>query len=650
LVAAAVVCADVSNLAGGAKGGMSGICALWRRDDHRRTGEMLHAMAAGLVFCGTERLTCSVDGSAGVAVVARFGRQQIYSNERVQMACDAQLYNEQELASWANPAARGETRSATAALLAALYERLGVEFVEKLRGAFSFVLWDRREHKFLAAVDGFGIHRLVYCDTGKALLVATRLEALVRSGEVETRINPRAVANVLNFTANAAPATILTGVERLVPGALLTASQHDMAIRKYWDMRYGVATERDEKRLSRKLEALVEQSVAAHSKADSFADLGAFLSGGTDSSTVVGMMSRRGHGPVNTFSIGFEEQPFNELGYAQIVARQFHANHQTYLVGPKDCFEALPEMIRCFDEPYGNSSAIPTYFCARLAAQNGVKALLAGDGGDELFGGNERYLTDHIFQIYQRAPRLLRKGLIEPALRLIPIRNGVMGKARSYTNRSNMPPLERYFSYHFLVTHSPAQVFEPGFLEALRGYPILEVPSEHYRLAPACNHLDRLLYLDVKMTLGDNDLPKVTSMTELAGVEPHFPFLDREVVEFSGTLPAELKVRGFQKRYLFKLAFRNLLPIEVIEKKKHGFGIPVAEWLKTDRRLRELAHDTLLSSRARERGYFRRDFIEELFRKHEADTTTYYGDCLWPFFTMELWHRQFVDEPARMAV
>ena len=321
----------------------------------------------------------------------------------------------------------------------------------------------------------------------------------------------------------------------------------------------------------------------------------------------------------------------------------------TYLVGPEDCFEALPHIIRCFDEPYANSSAIPTYFCARLAAENGVKVLLAGDGGDELFGGNERYLTDRIFEIYQRVPRFLRKGLIEPALGLMPVQGGLIGKARSYTSRSNIPSLERFFSYHFLATHPPAEVFEADFLTELGGYSMLEVPSRHYAGGPARDHLDRLLYLDVKMTLGDNDLPKVTTMSELAGIQSRFPFLDRSVAEFSGRVPARLKVKGFEKRYLFKRAFRDLLPAEVIRKKKHGFGIPVADWMKSDLRLRELVRDTLFSVRALERGYFRRPFIEDLFRKHETDTSSYYGDCLWPFFTMELWHRQFVDEPVRMT-
>jgi asparagine synthase (glutamine-hydrolysing) len=355
------------------------------------------------------------------------------------------------------------------------------------------------------------------------------------------------------------------------------------------------------------------------------------------------MMARMHKGPVNTFSIGFQEQPFNELDYAEITARRFHAKHHTYLVGPDDCFDALPDIVRCFDEPYGNSSAIPTYFCARLAAQNGVKILLAGDGGDELFGGNERYLTDKIFEVYQIIPHFFRKAVIEPSLAAFPWESNIVTKARSYVRRSNLPRIERYFSYAFLCAQSHVEVFEKDFLSALGDYSVLAIPSEHYRRALATDHLDRLLYVDMKITLADNDLPKVTCMSELAGIESRFPFLDRSVAEFSGCIPAALKVKGFQKRYLFKKAFRKLLPIEVIQKKKHGFGIPVSSWMKTDRRMRELLRDTLLSKRALERGYFRRQFIEDLFRNYESDDSTYYGDTLWTFLVMELWHQHVVD-------
>jgi asparagine synthase (glutamine-hydrolysing) len=629
---------------------MSGICAVWQKENPGQVAETLASVSSGLSLAPSEHIERLADPlGAGVGVSARFSTQQIHQNPRILIACDADLYNENDLSEQLEKGGPIPGNNKTAALLAALYERFGCDFVEKLQGAFSLVLWDRRERRLVAAIDGFGMNRLVYYRDRKILLVASRIDALLSSGRVDTEINPRAIPNVLNFTANVAPETILARIERLVPGSMLIASLTQVRIEKYWDMRYGVGTDANEGRLSRQLESLVEKSVADHCKHDSFNGLGAFLSGGTDSSTVVGMMSRAGQGPVKSFSIGFQEQPFNELDYAKITANKFHSDHHTYLVGADDCFDALPDMVRYFDEPFGNSSAIPTYFCARLAAQNGVKTLLAGDGGDELFGGNERYATDKLFEAYQTVPAALRKKLIEPVLALLPFDNGLSRKARNYIRRSNIPSLQRYFSYHFVCAMSPGSIFEEDFLKTLGDYSVLEVPARHYAQAPARDHLDRLLYVDMKITLSDNDLPKVTCMSELAGIQARFPFLDRQLAEFSGRIPAGLKVKGLEKRYLFKQAFRNLLPVEVIKKKKHGFGIPVATWMKSDPRLREFSRDILLSARAFERGYFRREFIEDLFRKHDAEDSTYYGDTLWTFLALELWHRQVVDARLRMT-
>ncbi len=631
---------------------MSGICGIWRRGNPAGIADVLASITEGLSLAGPEKTACKVDQGAALGVSARFGAQQICETPRTLLACDADLLNEAELQEelgYREPASHGGAEVAT--LLALLYERYGCGFVERLRGSFSVIVWDRLNRKLVAAIDGFGMNRLVYYNDGKLLLVGSRVDALVRCGEIDRNVNPRAIANVLNFSVNLGPGTIFTKVQRLLPGTMLIASEGQVRIERYWDMQYGTGSDFNEKRLSRKLESVVEAAVAVHARGGiPFQQTGAFLSGGTDSSTVVGMMSRMGEGPPKAFSIGFQEQPFNELGYAEIAAKRFAAEHHTYLVGPEDCFSALPQMVRYFDEPFGNSSAIPTYFCARLAAQTGVKMLLAGDGGDELFGGNERYATDKIFQVYHSIPNLLRRSLLEPLLQRMPFKGGLPGKARGYARRANMSPIERLLSFQFLAMHAAAEVFEPGFYQKLAGYSITEIPSRYFAEASAQDDLDRLLYVDVKVTLGDSDLPKVTQMCELAGIQVRFPFLDRSVAAFSGCIPARLKVKGFEKRYLFKRAFRELLPIEIIKKKKHGFGIPVSTWLKTDPKFRELSRDILLSRRAFDRSYFRREFVEDLFRKHEEDQSAYYGDTLWTFLTLELWHRQIVDQPAVVAI
>ena len=626
---------------------MSGICAVWRKQDPARLTSTITSVCAGLSLDASERRQTAEDGQVALGVSARFSNQQIYQTPELLVVCDAELYDQAESLDIPTGADRGHTRSA--ADIASRYQRSGAAFLKKLRGEFSVIIWDRRQQLLYAATDGFGTHSLVYYENSEVLLIASRIDALLASGEVPKSIDPRAIANYLNYTVNIAPNTIFLNVKRLLPGVCLVASGSQTRTERYWDMPYESAARPDEETLARKLESLVQESVEAHCRNNDFSSVGAYLSGGTDSSTVVGMMSRLQRGPVKTFSIGFDDQRFNELEYAHIAAKKFQANHHEYLVTAEDCVECLPRMIRSFDEPFGNSSAIPTYFCARLAAQHGVHFLLAGDGGDELFGGNERYRIDKIFEAYQKFPRLLRKGVIEPLLAGMPDRNGLAGKARRYIRRSNFPQPYRFFSYNPLLENSPAEIFDPGFMESLAGYSVLEVPSKYYWEGPAKEHLNRLLYVDVKMTLGDNDLIKVTKMSEMAGVQSRFPFLDRAVAEFSGAIPTHLKVKGLEKRYLFKRAFGQLLPVEILKKTKHGFGIPVAHWMKSDKRLRELTFDTLRSDRTYKRGLFRRDYMDDLFRKHEEDETAFYGDEIWTFLTLELWFRQFVDEPLKVA-
>jgi asparagine synthase (glutamine-hydrolysing) len=628
---------------------MSGICAVLHKDAPAPVPQVLRRVASGLALESHERVCMAHhrmtdQGCAGVAVAAAYKEQELFEGPKTLLACDADLFNESELQGLTGTADRG------AGLLAALYEKFGVAFLGKLRGEYSIVLWDRVSRQLFAATDGFATRALAYYDNERVFLVASRIDALLASGETPREIRPGAVANYLNYTVNLAPGTIFKGISRILPGHYLLASRNQIRIEQYWDVRYQCGrVQPDEEALARRLFSAVEDSVKAHCKGEGSAGLGAFLSGGTDSSTVTGMMRHIGNDLVNTFSIGFAEERFNELEYARIAARSYHANHHEYRVSARDCAESIPAMVRYFDEPFGNSSAIPTYFCARLAAQNGVKTLLAGDGGDELFGGNERYLTDKIFSAYDRIPGIVRRGVLEPLLRSIPVSNGLMSKARSYVRRANQPQPERFFSYNLLIENPMEAIFEPDFVQSLNGHSVLDRPNFYYKKGPAEQHLDRLLYLDMKITLADNDLLKVTRMCEMAGVRPRFPYLDRLVAECSSEIPADLKVKGSQKRYLFKRAFRELLPAEIIRKKKQGFGIPIAVWMKTDPTMRELANDVMLAQRTYQRGYIRRAFIEDLMRRYSTDTTAFYGDILWTFLALELWLREFADKPRAGA-
>lgn len=531
-------------------------------------------------------------------------------------------------------------------LLTALYALEGPGFVRRLRGAFALALWDRRRRQLLLAVDHFGMRRLHYVAGRCETAFSSRLGALLAAPGVGPSVDPRAVYSYLNFGFLPAPETPYVGIRRIPPGHFLLVREGYSKLEPFWDMAYHEAPLREDEAIAA-LYRVTQQAVGDTLRGVLPAEAGAFLSGGTDSTTVVGLMTGITGERVNAFSIGFNEHRYDELQYAGLAARHFGAVHHTRIITPDDALAVLPRLVDAYDEPFGNNSAIGTYFCAQLARECGVRQLLAGDGGDEIFGGNERYRTDRIFSRYSHLPALLRKGLLEPLLlNLLDDPPGVLGRAQRYIRRAKIPNPRRFYSYEFYVAQNALKLLTPAFVQATNLDSPWLLVEEHFRRATTASELNRLLYLDLKLAIGDNDLLKVTRTAELAGIGVRFPLLALGLVELTSTLPARFKVRGLEKRYLFKQAFRSLLPPAIVAKRKHGFGVPTAEWLRGHRGFRELARDTLLSSRAVGRGYFRASAVEKLFALHGADSTAFYGDILWILLMFELWHCRHADRGA----
>ena len=527
-------------------------------------------------------------------------------------------------------------------VLGRLYELEGWQgLLRHLRGAFAVALWDPRQDTLWLGVDHFGIKQLYYLATPAGVAFASRPSALLAVPGASAEADPQVVYDYLNLRAVAAPASVWKGVRRLPPGHLLTVRAGAVKVERYWDLEY------PERRIGLR-EAMaattrhVEEAVSAALGGGPAKETGAFLSGGTDSSTVLGYMARLTGERVPAFSIGFQEERFDELHYADVAARHFGAAHEKHIVTGDEALAVMPALVGTYDEPFGNNSALGTYLCARLAREHGVRRLLAGDGGDEIFGGNERYVSDRVFGLYGRVPGALRRGVIEPALAILPGDRGVLGKARRYVKRASLPMPRRLYSYDFYFASEGRALLGDVLVGCDPEAPWRTVEG-HFAAAVATADLNRAMYMDVKVTLGDNDLVKVTRTAELAGIGVRFPLLDRPLVEFTATLPAIFKVRGLEKRYLFKRAFRSLLPAEILAKRKHGFGIPTSDWLKGHAGFRELAHEALLSPWARSLGYFRPGAIEGLVALHQADATPYYGDHLWTALMLHLWHRRHLE-------
>ena len=529
-------------------------------------------------------------------------------------------------------------------VVAALYQREGIGGVQRLRGAFALVIWEPRDRRLLLAVDQVGMRRLYYAVTGDGIAFASRAGLLRALAEVGGGPEPTAIYHYLNFGYLPAPTSVSREIQRLEPGCLLKAHDGIVAITRYWDLSYtkrGLDQDATARATMRHAEAAVARALGASGAKDT----GAFLSGGTDSSTILGLMSRLTGERVHALSIGFQERRYDELEYAERAARHFKARHHVRRVSPQDALAALPRLIESYDEPFGNNSAIGTYLCAQLARECGLTHLLAGDGGDEIFGGNERYTVDAVFARYQKVPRLLRRGLLEPILGILPDAGSTtVGRAQRYVRRASLPNPRRFYSYEFFFAQNGRELLDGDFLQTVEPEAPWEVLEQHFGRVSAVEELNRLLYLDMKLTIGDNDLLKVTRTAEAAGIGVRFPFLDLPLIEFTATWPASFKVHAGEKRRLFRQAFRELLPAEILVKRKHGFGVPTSLWLRTHAGFADLAHDALLGADAHVAGYFRRGALEELLRLHASDTTAFYGDLLWSVLMLELWHRRHVRE------
>lgn len=599
----------------------------------------LDAMAGSMARASSDQRAQHVTAQAGVAVVCDTTTTSLWRSGSLIVACDADLYESATRSNIDFPNAAREN----ARLIGELYQKHGESFLNQLRGVFAIAIWDESSRSLLLARDRFGVKSLCYAALPSQLIFASHPRAIFASSRLSKNIDLRAVVEYLNMNIVPAPQTVFRGVLKVNPGECIVWKDGQMRATRYWDMAYPEDAHGSHQKLADELLARMEESVRLTSSDLPPQRTGCFLSGGTDSSSVVGLLTQIKQTPTSSFSIGFAEARFNELQYAHIAAQHYKSNHHDSILGPQDAFDAIPKIVDLYDEPFANSSAIPTYCCARLAKESGMDVLLAGDGGDELFGGNERYLTEQIFGFYQRVPRVLRRWMIEPAVFAAPSVS-LLGKAQRYIKRSNTPNPERYCSWRLLQVFPPQQVLGDA-MPHVNG-DLLSVMRRYYESAPAKSELNRLLYIDVKMTLGDEDLPKVVRTAELAGITVRFPFLDHPLAEFSGRLPADLKVRGLEKRYLFRRATRKLLPEAILRKKKHGFGLPIGFWLKTDPKLRAFSREVLLDPRTYQRGYFQRVFVEQLMANMEQDDTPYYGDLLWVLLMLELWHRRHMEGQA----
>lgn len=524
------------------------------------------------------------------------------------------------------------TREGALAAWRQAWSRGGALAASTVAGDFAVALRAEDGRAFLA-VDRFATRSLCYRVEGGRLHFAERADALATAS---TGLDPQSIFDYLFFHVIPSPRTVFSGVHRLPPGHSAVFERGQLTIQPYWTPDFDELASPSFAPLASQFRGLLEAAVRTQVGETDPSRVGCFLSGGTDSSTVAGMFGRVTGRPARTYSIGFDAAGYDEMEFARIASRHFGTQHHEHYVTPDDLVRNIPTVAAAYDQPFGNSSALPAFCCAQVAKADGVDLMLAGDGGDELFGGNTRYAMQRIFGWYDTVPAALRTHLMEPLLsQSVAAKLTLLRRAGGYVAQAKVPLPDRLQMFNLLLRLGTDQVLAPGFLRRID----LDGPRREQReVWGAVRHgspINRLLAYDWRYTLAENDLPKVCRTTALAGVDVGFPFLDDALLDFSLRLPSEYKLRRLTLRWFFKEALRGFLPDEIIAKKKHGFGLPFGHWATQHAGLRRLAEDSLDSLSGR--GIVRADFVRTLVAERLCEAPGYYGEMVWILMMLEQW-------------
>jgi asparagine synthase (glutamine-hydrolysing) len=585
-------------------------------------------------------------GTQRLAIIDVAGGDQPISNEdgSVVLVQNGEIYNYLELRDQLTRRGHRFTTDCDTEVLVHLYEEHGEAMVHRLRGMFAFVLWDERRRQLFCARDRVGKKPLFWARTGPRFWFASELAALLEDPALDRELDYRALASYLTLEYVPHPLSAFAAIRKLPPACTLTVSEQGERIDRYWSLDYssklaGVPSAELEERL------WAELREATRIRLMSEVPLGVFLSGGLDSSAIVAAMAQESAQPVKTFSIGFSDKSYDELAYARRVAEHFATEHHEFRVEP-DALAILPKLVRHFGEPFADPAAVPTFYLAELARRH-VTVALNGDGGDESFAGYQRYVAAP--SRLDRVPRSIR--------RVAPLIAGVLPDgAHPSSFRTRVKRLSEIVGMSFATRYATRigafdatrreRLFTPEFAAAVNGARPEAFVEEAWGSAPAGNPVDRLLATDVATYLPDDLLVKVDIASMACSLEARSPFLDHHLMEFAASLPPEQKLERGATKVILKRALRRVIPPEILDRPKQGFSVPLAQWFRNE--LRDLPTEILLDPRAIDRGYFRRDEVEDIIREHR-DGIANHSRRLWVLLQFELWHREVVEPAGRFS-
>ncbi len=609
-------------------------------DDER--SRLLDEMCRVITHRGPDEQGTIVRGRAALGmrrlsiIDLKSGQQPIFDcSGDLAIVFNGEIYNYRELK--ADLESRGhifKTNSDTETIIHA-FEEFGTDCVSRLRGMFAFAIYNFGDESLFLARDRVGKKPLFHAIAANGDFVfGSELKSLLEHPEIRREIEPEALDAYLTFGYVPESHCIFKGIGKLAPGYFLTFKNGEIQSSQYWDFCYdGAGEPRTEDEYIEVLREKLRDAVRVRLVSE--VPLGAFLSGGVDSSSIVALMSEVSETPVKTFSIGFNEDTFNELKFARMAAERFRTEHREFVVTP-DLVDVVDELVWHFDEPFADSSALPTYMVSKMA-RDFVTVVLSGDGGDELFAGYTRYAIDKRRSGLGKLPASIRRGLLRPLSEALP----AGAKGRNFLYNSSLDAVDRYIDS---VSHfgrlSKSDLLTPQTRSGLNGGP--EALFRELAAIPGSDDpTDRLLYLDSKTYLPSDILVKVDRMSMAASLEARGPLLDHELIEFVQTIPVSMKLKGLETKYIFKKAMEGIVPNEILYREKQGFGVPINEWINSE--LKDRINEDLLSRRTVERGYFEPKFIEHLIDEHSRSRRDH-SHSLWILWMLELWHRRYMDK------
>ena len=615
--------------------------------------DLLHAMCERMVHRGpdSEGLFVTTGTALGMRRLAIIdlvtGEQPAFNEDRsIAVVLNGEIYNYRELRALLEKRGHAFRSASDTEVLPHLYEEYGDAMVNELNGMFAFALWDSKRRRLLIARDRFGEKPLYWGVFDKTLLFASEPKVLLAHPAVKPSLNLQALRQYLSFDYVPAPLTIYSGINKLPAAHRLTLEGGKVTVDRYWRLNY-TTTEPvpSEREAADHLRELMADAVRMRLVSD--VPLGVLLSGGVDSSTVAALAVRASSEAVKTFSISFAEASFDESAYARGVAKFLGTDHHEERLSANLAANLVSEIGAWMDEPFSDPSLVPTYLLSRFTRKH-VTVALGGDGGDELFAGYPMYAGHRWAEVYKRVPSVLRRGLIEPAVRMLPVKTKNLSfdyKALKFITGARYDTVARH--HIWFGSFSPDQQQQLLTRETIAATDS-EIYAEARQIAGECDSDDlvtRMQSVDTRLYLAEDILTKVDRASMAVSLEVRAPFLDPRVAEFAASLPCNYKLRGMKTKYILKKAVRDLLPGFVTRRGKKGFGVPVAEWLKF--KLRPLARDLLSPERVRRAGVFDPNYVARLQDEHERGVANH-RKLLWTLLMFELWHESFVETPRRI--